>query len=513
MEHGALCETEESLWACYRDILGVKPQRSTKAYTIWEPGVKTKHQLFNLILLTALIASRGRSPARAFSAEDLARRTVERRAVESVIWGMPAVDAELLFPAAVQAKGGFNQVVYWSRPVSWKNQTLTPNPDTIYLMPFYNTKDVGPMVLEIQPAGEDGSITGSIDDAWQTALEDVGPAGVDQGKGGKYLILPPDCKQKVPDGYIARPSATYAGFVLLRSNLRSGGEAEIARAVAYGKRIKFYPLSQAGHPRETKFVDAIEIAFDSTIPYDLRFFEALNRFVQREPWLTRDKVMIDSLKSIGIEKSKPFNPDANTQKILNDAAREAHAWLDLKYASHFATPYNEGARWALPADPEVLEGLQTDFANPNALIRWMAAARAMRYGFFQRQTFGRGPVLSDDHRGQRGPAPRRRRHVSPERPGECACEIILVSDGIRPRATHALIRSQPWVQPFLPSLRASRKRTPTDRWIYILAPGPWQARSRTGSPRAPVETSKSSSVSTVPKSRCSTRPGSCPTSS
>ena len=37
-------------------------------------------------------------------------------------------------------------------PSTWKNQTLTPNPDTIYLNPFYNTKDVGPMVLEIPPA-------------------------------------------------------------------------------------------------------------------------------------------------------------------------------------------------------------------------------------------------------------------------------------------------------------------------------------------------------------------------
>ena len=53
-------------------------------------------------------------------------------------------------------------------------------------MPFYNTKDAGPMVLEIPPAGEGESITGSVDEAWQTAIEDVGPAGVDKGKGGKY---------------------------------------------------------------------------------------------------------------------------------------------------------------------------------------------------------------------------------------------------------------------------------------------------------------------------------------
>ena len=32
---------------------------------------------------------------------------------------------------------------------------------------------------------------GSIINGWQTALEDIGPGGVDKGKGGKYLILPP----------------------------------------------------------------------------------------------------------------------------------------------------------------------------------------------------------------------------------------------------------------------------------------------------------------------------------
>ena len=136
--------------------------------------------------------------AQNFSADDLARRTLERRAVEAVIWGIPAVNFDLMLQAAISAKGKTNQVVYWSRLPDWKNQTLTPNPDVIYLMPFFNTKEVGPMVMEIPPAGPVGSITGSIDDGWQTALEDVGPAGVDQGKGGKYLILPPGYKDNVP---------------------------------------------------------------------------------------------------------------------------------------------------------------------------------------------------------------------------------------------------------------------------------------------------------------------------
>jgi hypothetical protein len=155
-----------------------------------------------------------------------------------VIWGMPAVNFDLLYEAMAQAGGSWNQVVYWSRLPDWKNQTLTPNPDVIYLMPFFDTKDVGPMVMEIPQAGPEGSITGSIDDGWQTALEDVGPAGVDKGKGGKYLILPPNYTGKAPDGYIALSSPTYRSYALLRSNLASGSAADVAKAAAYGKRVK-----------------------------------------------------------------------------------------------------------------------------------------------------------------------------------------------------------------------------------------------------------------------------------
>ena len=78
-----------------------------------------------------------------------------------------------------------NQVVYWSRPLDWHNQTLTPNPDAIYLMTFYNTKDVGPIVIEIPPANG-GTLNGNIVDVWQVPLEDAGTLGADTGKGGKF---------------------------------------------------------------------------------------------------------------------------------------------------------------------------------------------------------------------------------------------------------------------------------------------------------------------------------------
>jgi hypothetical protein len=300
-----------------------------------------------------------------FSSAELAERSLYRRAVEAVIWGMPAVNTDLMYQAmAREVKGHWNQLVYWSRLLDWKNQTLTPNPDAIYFMPFFNTAEAGPMVIEIPPADE-GSITGSIMDCYQTPLEDVGPAGVDKGRGGKYLILSPGYSGTAPDGYIALPSQTYQGYALLRSILRSGTDADFVKAVDYGKRISLYPLSAAANPPPPTYLDAADVVFDATIPYDLRFFESLARMVESQPWLERDRAMIDPLRTLGIEKGKAFDPDARTREIMNDAAQEARQWLDLQYEASLSPPFYEGGRWALPAVPGLMDGMQSSFADPN----------------------------------------------------------------------------------------------------------------------------------------------------
>ena len=320
------------------------------------------------------------------SVADLARRTIERRAVEAVIWGMPAVNYERMLQAAIDNGAKLNQVVYWSRPVNWKDQTLTPNPDTIYLNPFYDTT-VGPVVVEIPPADAAHVIVGSFDVAWQNALADVGPAGADKGNGAKYLITPPGYKEKAPDGYIVLPSETYRGFVILRSNFKSRGEADIKSAVEHGRRVKVYPLG--GNPDSTAFVDAYDKPFDATIPYDVTFFELLHRFVQAEPWLTRDKVMIDVLKTIGIEKGKPFNPDEKTKRILNQAAREAREVIALKYEKAFEPAFFDGTHWGVPVPTETRDGLGNMFADPN---QYGVDGRAVMYhmAYFSPKVFGGG---------------------------------------------------------------------------------------------------------------------------
>ncbi|HEX5270412.1 MAG TPA: DUF1254 domain-containing protein [Gemmataceae bacterium] len=328
----------------------------------------------------------GTDPESAFTPARLAERALHRRAVEAVIWGMPAVNYECMLRAALANGAKANQVVYWSRPVNWKNQTLTPNPDTIYLNPFYDTA-AGPVVVEIPPADADHVIVGSFDVSWQNALADVGPAGADKGQGARYLVTPPGFKEKSPDGYIVLPSETYRGFVILRSNFKSRSDADVRAAVEHGKRVKVYPLG--GRPDSTVFVDAYDKPFDATIPYDATFFELLNRFVQAEPWLTRDKVMIDVLKTIGIEKGKPFHPDEKTKRILVGAVREAREVIGLKYEAGFSPPFYEGTRWGLPIPPDTRDGLGTEFADPN---QYGIDGRAVMYSiaYFSPKVLGAG---------------------------------------------------------------------------------------------------------------------------
>jgi hypothetical protein len=295
----------------------------------------------------------------------LAERALHRRAVEATIWGMPAVNYDLMRQTMLGVtKAKENDMLFWSRPADWKNQTLTPNPDSIYFMCFWNTKKAGgPIVLDVPPA-DGGSFAGNIVNVWQMPLEDAGPDGADKGKGGKYLILPPGYKGNVPDGYIVLRSDTFGGFALLRSNLKGRAGADIAAAVAYGKRAKVYPLAQAANPPETKFIDADGILFDATIKYDASFFKNLDRVVQEQPWLDRDRVMIDALKTIGIEKGKPFAAVAATEQILADAAQEAKALLAARYDAGFARMTPE-YRWFPAAVAEIVRNVQSGYANPN----------------------------------------------------------------------------------------------------------------------------------------------------
>jgi hypothetical protein len=394
----------------------------------------------SMLTSLTLIFMAASAQAENYSPEELANRAIERRAVEAVIWGMPAVNYDLMLQEMLRkTPAKQNEVVYWSRPVDWKNQTLTPNPDALYFMIFFNTRDAGPIVIDVPPA-DDCSFAANIDTVWQMPLEDAGPYGADKGAGGKYLILPPGYAEKGPDGYIAVQSETFAGYALFRSNLPSHGDTDIAKAAAYGKRLKVYPLSQATNPPETKFTDAKGVLYDSTIPYDLRFFQSLDRVVQSEPWQTRDKAMIDQLKTIGIEKGKPFAPDAKTTAILNSAAEEAREVVDGMYDAGFP-PFFPSSRWAVPAFPALVKAGSSGYAETDI---YPVDARALTYsiGYIGIKRLGTAQtylIASKDSDGDALHGDKvYRLHVPPNVPVEQYWSVTAYD-----RETHALIKNMP----------------------------------------------------------------------
>jgi hypothetical protein len=405
-----------------------------------------KSKIFSLAIISLFLACNKPSSkteatdtteATAFKAANIDEQIIYNRAVETVIWGVPAVNFELLNESLTNAKGSFNQIIYWSGLINSKNQTLTPNPDVIYINPLYDTRN-GPVVLEIPPVEGVSSLTGSLDDGWQTAIEDIGPAGVDKGKGGKYLILPPDYKGKIPQGYIPMPSATYTGFAILRPNLTDGSANDLKRAVDYGKRIKIYPYSQASNPPATKFIDLLEVPFSNIIPYDLHFFELLSQFVQREPWLARDLVMVDFLKSVGIEKGKAFTPDARRKEILNAAIKDAHAFLDKGYEAIFKPSFYDNTNWALPASPDVVKAISSNYTVPNI---YPVSERAISYSmaYFSAKHLGTGQFylmsIKDDKGQELDGSKLYQLHLPPNVPVKLYWSVTAYD-----RETHALIK-------------------------------------------------------------------------
>ena len=188
---------------------------------------------------------------------------------------------------------------------------LTPNTTVVYAFMWLDLKG-GPMVMETPP-----NVLGIIDDFWFDYVADFGNAGPDKGKGGKFLLLPPDYEGEMPEGY----------FVKQIEDLR-----ELARACAASWTTSMPgpggqehegplpPLSARRGSAEVNFVNVSMKSFNTLHAQDATFFEEVNEVVQEEPNSAMSSEVLGLLASIGIEKGKPFEPDARMKKILTEAA-------------------------------------------------------------------------------------------------------------------------------------------------------------------------------------------------
>lgn len=236
-----------------------------------------------------------------------------QRAVQAYLFAIPAV-SQAANRDAFREFGPANTVVpIFEQLLDSRGIVLTGNDNTVYSWTWLDLRQ-GPVVLEVPP-----KVLGTANDMWQLWVTDVGITGPDRGEGGKYLFLPPGFNGAVPPGYRVVRSPTFGVWVPWRSFLVNGDPKPGVDLVK--KFTKIYPLADAGKPHAPpKFVDMSGKPFNTVYPADFRFWELLNDIVQQEPTASLDPIRLGFFQSIGIQKGKPFAPDARMKKILTEAA-------------------------------------------------------------------------------------------------------------------------------------------------------------------------------------------------
>jgi hypothetical protein len=189
---------------------------------------------------------------------------------------------------------------------------LTPNTVSIYMAMWIELGDE-PMVIETPP-----NVLGLIDDAWFLYVTDFGNAGRDQGKGGKFLLIPPGYKGNIPQGYYVARTNTYGNWVAWRGFPVNGSTKPAVEATKQHFRV--YPLSQKNNPPAMNFVEVSGKYHNTIHRMDYGFWEEVNSVIQKEPTDALEPEILGVLASIGIRKGHEFSPDARMKKILTEAA-------------------------------------------------------------------------------------------------------------------------------------------------------------------------------------------------
>ena len=248
---------------------------------------------------------------RAYNDTDLSR------AIEAYKFFYPTMSTESLFQdlfAGLESKQ--SGIKFHAGP---RHEFLTGNGDTPYGSGLLDLNADGPMVVELPPS----NFIGLIQDHNMRWIVDIGINGPDKGQGGKYLILPPDYQGDVPTGYNVSRSDTWKVLLFVRY---LSPEGNMTQALDAFDGIKVYPLAKAGEADTFHFVDITNEPFVSNLlkwENNLEYWKQLKAIVDSETTPADFRAMYGMLQSLGIEKGKPFSPDARMTSILEKGSTDS----------------------------------------------------------------------------------------------------------------------------------------------------------------------------------------------
>ena len=282
------------------------------------------------------------------------------------------------------------------------------------------------------------------------------------------------------------------------------------------KTTRIYPLSQAANPPATVFVNGSRQEIDTIFSDSGQYFADLAWMIEREP---HDRIASHErfqLAAIGIEKGKPFAPDAARQSA---ARRGRDGWASaIARANSFDS--DDPARLVYPD-----RAWEWAFIGGSADWDSQGYVNTDRRASFAYIAIGMSPAMVEKHVGTGSQylwtprdgsgafldgGKRYRLHIPPNIPAKNFWSVVAYDADSR----SILRSSQPF--PSVSTLHGPGRQMPTARSTSTSAPNrppAPRAQARTGSRRCPAKAGSCSSASTVRSSRSSTRRGNQTTSS
>jgi hypothetical protein len=289
-----------------------------------------------------------------------------QRACQAYLWALPAVSFTA-WQRGVNGLGARNGQIVAILSYEARRGILTANATTPYYLGFADLSS-GPLIMIIPPQG----VQGGISDGWQITIPGSETPGT-------YLLLAPG--QKAPDdvsGYVVCQSPTFNIFLGARLT-----DEDPTRAKQTLAQLKMYPYAQRSSPPAMEILDVGSPAWSGGPPRGMEYWQRLDDVIQREPIEPRDIFFHAMLRPLGLEKGKPFKPDARQTKILTEAALVGEAMAKANSADRrFAGgKYRPDAHWDF--------ALQLDADSPNDFWNLIDERASWFY-----EAVGAGPAMA-----------------------------------------------------------------------------------------------------------------------
>lgn len=264
-----------------------------------------------------------------------------QRATQAYTWSLPAIsmmDFMHSFQEDLGAK--FGDLIH-IKGFDDASYGITANATTEYMVGWHDLSLSGPIVIS-EPAG---ATAGFVNDMWQRPVADLGVPGKFGGKGGKQLVVGPgqDTPKDVSGYNVVHSKSNY---VLYLARIL---ETDPKRKEQVQNDFQIYAYKDRVDPAKTNIVPINGRPWSSNQPRGMEYWERLSEFISHEPVEERDRFYLATLIPLGIEKGKPFNPNARQKKILEEAVfvGEAMAGANNFYSRFPTAHYADGTNWDL----------------------------------------------------------------------------------------------------------------------------------------------------------------------